>query len=144
MMIGFFTIYDMETGRIRTTISGGRDLAELNCFEGEAIAEGDWDEEEWYFPSGVRAALPRFTPVAVRMLVADGSHETTFSNLPADTILRIDLRDNTGRYRPAWESLPIDDGSFQFSTAVPGVYRLRFAAAFPYLEQDVMVTANAP
>jgi hypothetical protein len=141
--MAWYTLYDAQTGIVRNSIAGIDD-AKRNRLPSEGLERGQWSGDAWYFPQGVRTPRPQFTPVDERTIRADGRHETSFSSLPAGTTLRVDRQNETGRFDLIWESFEIDDGSFQFSTAQTGYYRLRFAAPFPHREQDVMVTANAP
>ena len=135
-----FTVYDVETGRVINsgTVGSLKQVAIQSSANTEIVLGEELDGETEYVVEHVRTPRPKFTPVEHRTIRADGVHVTTISNVPAGTTLRLFKPDRT------IEDYTIDDGSFEFSTAIAGVYRCKFRGPWPYREQTVTVVADAP
>lgn len=130
-----FTVYDVETGRVLNSGRTGslKQIAIQSKANTEIVLGEQLDAETHYVVEHEAVPRPRFTPLEQRTIRADGVHKTTISNLPAGTILRFE-----------GENHPIDDGLFEFLTAVPGTYRFALRGPWPHREQTVTVIANAP
>lgn len=127
------TIYDIATGKVRNTPLGGRRFAELNCKVGEAIVEGQWNDIVWYFPGGERTARPKVFDRERVEIVADGIDLLAVHDVPAGTEITMDRVTDV-----------VDDGVWEFVTAIPGRYVLDVEPPFPFQIQRVEIIANAP
>ncbi|WP_173087384.1 hypothetical protein [Devosia sp. 1635] len=128
-----YSIFNLASGEIRCQV-GGLQTAQQNTREGEAILKGRWDDGRWYALAGSPVPRPMLFPRPTMGLPADGVAVLRADNVPAGTRVRVD--------RGEWG--PIDDGVFEFVTAIAGEYAIDLEPPFPFQHQTVRVIAHAP
>jgi hypothetical protein len=127
-----YSLYSLATGEIRCQV-GGLETAQNTLGSGEAILEGRWDDSKYYVPEGSPILRPALFPGSVANLPADGVTVVQAHGVPPGTRVRVNRGD--------WQA--VDDGVFEFVTAIAGEYEIDIEPPFPCQQQSVRVLAHA-
>lgn len=94
----------------------------------ENVIEGVYDDSFYYVANYLPIERPKLNLSALT-IKADGVETVTAIDLPIPFVIAID-----------GDEYEITDGSFEFTTTIPGEYRIQ-AKTFPYTDKTFTITA---
>lgn len=126
-----YSIYLKATGQFKYSIASNMDQSGLENAE-RGVLEGRYNGETQYVVNRkVVARPPMGLSLDKPVISADAVDVVTVSGVPVGTLLRVNGR----------KEGVVTDGTVEFSTDIPGQYRLRFQL-FPYLTEEIVVDAG--